>query len=684
MSRYNAHTLYELLPAVYRQRDGERGHLLRDLIEVLGEQAQILEEEIERLYRNWFIETCHDWVVPYIGDLIGVRPTSSELLGTRAEIANTLGYRRRKGTLAVVDQLARDVTGWPARAVEYFTLLSTNQSLNHLRLGNHGSPDLRNSAALANLGGPFESTAHLLEVRRIERGAGRYNIPNIGVHVWRLSAYELNRAIAHEVEGGTGLHYTFSPLGNDMQLFRRRQNIERPFDIAAERNVPDLIPRRALHEQLSDFYGDQSSIAVWQDGEFIESEQVAVCDLTAWAHPVPTGMTIAIDPELGRIAFASQPESEVRVRYHYGFSADIGGGPYDRREAADRSEVRLLHVVSDPSEVTDEDVEGFETINDALVHWNSLSAEERQQRPTVIEIDDNSTYSEALSDIDLPQGASLTIRAANRKRPTLLLRSELNVVGGADSTLELNGLLVANQGARVTGALGALRIKHCTFVPGWGFTESGEPLAAGATSLTIEATTPEVEISNSIIGPMHTAVDAQVRICDAIVDANDASNPAFQGVQEDEAGGLLEILRATVIGAVHATEIRSASDTLFLGRVETVRRQQGCLRFCHVPLGSIVPRRFHCQPAAPVGASPEELESLARAVAPQFTSLRYGDTGYCQLAPDSLVEIRRGAEDESEMGAFSSLKQPQREESLRVRLDEYLRLGMEAGILYVT
>jgi hypothetical protein len=97
-----------------------------------------------------------------------------------------------------------------------------------------------------------------------------------------------------------------------------------------------------------------------------------------------------------------------------------------------------------------------------------------------------------------------------------------------------------------------------------------------------------------------------------------------------------------------------------------------------------VPRRFRWQRAAPEGATLEEIESLAFAVRPRFTSLQYGHPGYCQLTPDAPVEIRRGAEDESEMGAFSSLKQSHREESLRIRLDEYLRLGMEAGILYST
>ena len=36
------------------------------------------------------------------------------------------------------------------------------------------------------------------------------------------------------------------------------------------------------------------------------------------------------------------------------------------------------------------------------------------------------------------------------------------------------------------------------------------------------------------------------------------------------------------------------------------------------------------------------------------------------------------------MGAFSHVKQPQRESNLRIRLGEYLPFGLEPGLIYVT
>src|ERR1022692_1790249 len=69
-----ADRLYNLLPAVYRMGDAAQGYPLRALLNVVAEQVNVVEADIEQLYENWFIETCQDWVVPYIGALIGYTP----------------------------------------------------------------------------------------------------------------------------------------------------------------------------------------------------------------------------------------------------------------------------------------------------------------------------------------------------------------------------------------------------------------------------------------------------------------------------------------------------------------------------------------------------------------------------------------------------------------------------------
>jgi hypothetical protein len=71
-------------------------------------------------------------------------------------------------------------------------------------------------------------------------------------------------------------------------------------------------------------------------------------------------------------------------------------------------------------------------------------------------------------------------------------------------------------------------------------------------------------------------------------------------------------------------------------------------------------------------------------VQPQFTTERYGQPAYCQLSGRCPIEIRTGADDESEMGVFHDVFAPQRQTNLEVRLEEYLRFGLEAGIFYAS
>jgi len=66
--------LYNLLPAIYRIRDVEKGEPLRALMSILEAEFDRIERDIDAAYRNGFIETCDDWAIPYIADLLGVTP----------------------------------------------------------------------------------------------------------------------------------------------------------------------------------------------------------------------------------------------------------------------------------------------------------------------------------------------------------------------------------------------------------------------------------------------------------------------------------------------------------------------------------------------------------------------------------------------------------------------------------
>src|SRR5512143_2353593 len=86
--------LYNLLPAVHRMRDADQGEPLRALLRVIASQVNVIEDDISGLYDNWFIETCEDWVVPYIGQLVGYEPAVDP--GLAADNATPSGRLRAR------------------------------------------------------------------------------------------------------------------------------------------------------------------------------------------------------------------------------------------------------------------------------------------------------------------------------------------------------------------------------------------------------------------------------------------------------------------------------------------------------------------------------------------------------------------------------------------------------------
>jgi hypothetical protein len=119
--------LWQLLPAIYRAEDppdlDHRGPL-EEIVRRIGAQVAIVRRSIDRLWEDQSIESCDDWVIPYIGELLATNLVASlDARGQRLDVAKTVYYRRRKGTVALLEELATDVTGWGVRVVEMFRRL---------------------------------------------------------------------------------------------------------------------------------------------------------------------------------------------------------------------------------------------------------------------------------------------------------------------------------------------------------------------------------------------------------------------------------------------------------------------------------------------------------------------------------------------------------------------------------
>jgi hypothetical protein len=721
--------LYQLLPYIYRLRDAEQGEPLRALLQVVSEQVNLVEADIARMYDNWFIETCEDWVVPYLGDLIGYsQVTEASNLVMRRDLANTLGYRRRKGTLALLELLAMDTAQWPARAVEFFPRLAQNQHLTHqhARHLNRGQlVDLRQPRRLQWLNGPFDRHAHTADVRLINSPLASlrkppqawYNIANVALFVWRLRSYSVTQTPALPLDQRNC--YSFSTLGNNAPLFSRWQPQEDPGEIAGRAHVPAPITRLEFSDDggkhaSPHYYGEGKSLAIWAPGwptadspQPIPIRHIIPANLSQWDAYKPPKDHVAVDPELGRILFPPRqlPRNGVRVSYHYGFSADMGGGEYLRR--IDRPVSGEVYRVGNGQE--------YVSIKLALQAWKDKWAlrdtkGEAQPVDSLIEITDSGLYEDAIH-IDLPAGHHLQLAASSGARPVILLadRPDQLLVGGeAGSYFTMDGLLIAGRGLQIEGEVAGVIIRHSTLVPGWNLDPECEPEQLEEPSIDLVNTWPCLTVEYSILGSIQINNDEvhrdplSIRISDSILDAtgSDCEGPACEAIGGygcSLAQAHLTLLRSTVFGRIDVHAVDLAENSILMGKLKVARRQHGCVRFCYVRPGSRTPRRFHCEPdlaqalareqlrgQADTEPTEAELDAVAQAarerVKPQFTSQRYGNPGYCQLGAHCASEITGGASDQSEMGAFHHLYQPQRLANLRARLEEYIPARCDAAV----
>jgi len=483
--------LFQRLPEIYRIRDAEQTppRQLEEYLEVVEEAFSAVHENIEALYNDLFIETCDDWVVPYLGDLLGTSHLKGDPWTLRADVADTVALRRRKGTLSAIELLAFDLTEWTAHCVELRENLIWNQHLNHQRPDEGGAPPyglpnvdrftvrrggtmpIRSPAMLGLLGTPFDPFAHVADVKSANDGAVHYNLPNLAIFLWRLKDYRvpLSRPLS---KGATQLssspdlfavRFDLHPLDRPVRLFNtyRFDENQRPPLLSHLDEVPGPIPYARLNSDapagnpdayrtvdlydstnftLNDFdVGDTGLQFYLPKSQFGANWNTHVRgdNLCAWESglraPLRDG-EIVIDPQIGRVLFGVNSAAKrdalrrgLWVGYTYGAAGPVGAHPISRAAAP-------LELNGNPVTLGSA-VTGFPptpvTLASALANLQLPT-----QLQTVIEITDSLVHDLDLSAVapilpledggpNLVLNNSLIIRAASGQRPIVRLAQPL-------------------------------------------------------------------------------------------------------------------------------------------------------------------------------------------------------------------------------------------------------------------
>jgi hypothetical protein len=802
---YYAERLWQLLPAVYRTADTDSLDApgpLRELLNRIGAQVAVVRRSIDRMWADQSIETCDDWVIPYIGDLFGTNLLSNlDAVGQRRDVAKTIHYRRRKGTVEVLEELAQDITGWTAHVVEGFRRLARTRHGLDPAVGPGAFPranladvaqllqiegltgpltgglagglaDLRSSHGAALAGTAFDESFHTADLRAGQGALGHFGIPKLLVFLWRLISFPVMAGTPVAVANCPN-QYVFDPTGREIPLF-----------------LPPPPPAPG------DFSESWTSAQEWQ----VPGPLASSLTHSPPGYSLGGGAQLAsIWPEIGRFATAGPPPEPLTVDYQYGFSSLLGAGPYDRDLLGDP-----------PPEIGDTPavVAGGTGLDTALTGIGTTGT---------ITINDSLTYT-SLADAGSTGApiASLLVRAGPSMRPVLRPAAAPGrwvFTGGGGGQLVLDGLTVTGCDIVLRGSFDTVRFTACTIDPGTA-AEGSPPLASAVDGVAlapcrifveadpgapagVPGTIGQLQVDHCILGPIRTRFGGSVEtltITDSIVQglpatsgtayaAADIFDPsllasgltardnlaqkllaampaaaatALQGygtasLASQQAGfppavltaldalvsgpslydpavfapvnlsadvrtlaaeaaaldpahlallnrGLLDesfpvalgvaalavadatvqLDRVTVLGRIAAHRLL-ASDSILHDFAAVDDTQDGCVRFSTSALGSAIPRQYESAAITPG--------------APVFTSDSYGQPGYGQLleiADAAIVggaptaSLLSGAENHSEMGAFSADLNPVKEQALLTKYAEYLPLGLTPVLVHVT
>jgi hypothetical protein len=472
--------LYERLPEIYRQRDIEQipPGQLQAYLSVVEEVLGALQANIGELYRDLFIETCDNWVIPYIGDLLGVSLLSGDPWTLRADVADTIALRRRKGTLHALELLAYDLTKWSSFCLEMRDTLAWHQHLNHQRpdaqstvqqlerIARGGTAEIRDPALLSLIDTPFDPFAYYPDFKPLDVGALRRNLPDVAVFLWRLLACQVGPSMPVSrgiVVTGKALplaaqaaRFDIDPCGRPVVLFNLAQLTPSPDTpmVSTIDQVPGPIPMaRLTQETPAGMPGSYISVNTYDAGhvpplpvtdtglalQFHLPQAIFPADkwsfrganLCSWETPLdpPLGnREIVVDPRIGRFVIGVETPEEagalqaaLLLTWAYGAAGPVGAQPG-------------ANLITPASWLG----QNFQTITvryreDPLALQKALGNLGLVAGPLLIEIDDSMTHTldlSAVAGINLADAVPslqlqfpLLIRATAENRPVVKLQN---------------------------------------------------------------------------------------------------------------------------------------------------------------------------------------------------------------------------------------------------------------------
>jgi hypothetical protein len=651
------------LPPAVRDTPGEQTaepRLLDALLDAVAGQYELLAADADEVWEDFFIESCAEWAIPYIGALVGA-PADAE----RLEVAFAIALRRRKGTPSALEDFAEIVTGLTARVVEGWQVAAWVQRLGHpppprpfwLGLGD---------GSAARVGGPFERT------RRSFSPSGRFHprAATVIVWPWEVRTYrDLEAAPLPESQ-----RFALHPLGAEAPLYLRPASAgvdelraptgdERDAPVRADYRVVQALAgpgqivfgtNWAVSDQhplaLPSQAGRPTLLELTLDGALIPWTSLRFGSLPpgAAAPGPPTATRAVVDLMRGHVELGASLSGTLRATWHRPAPAMIGALASEADgDPAARVVVRVNPTLPVAGIVVHDLASAF-TLAEQLCVGTDPDESDPSHPDVEIRIETSDRLAAPTVSLSptLPRWRLLGTRTAT---PTILGDLAINLDGGC---LTLEGFQLT--GDLTLGAgLDGVEIRSITMNPTTGATLQVE---GGAWGLALS-------VRGSLLGRLRADLGARpIVLEDCVVDGRGAALRTCGG----DPGGTnaAAVARRTTFAPAIQAESADAIDCIFVDGLEVLQQQEGCLRHCFVaPDTAGTPSRpvmYRCLETPP----------------PTFASVGFEAAGYYALDLEAHHPLRAAASDGGEPGAYHHRRRAARLARLERRLHEFVPLDI--------
>lgn len=667
-------TIAQWLPPAVRAEPADGGPRLLDvLLAAVDTQVAALHEDLDRLRQDFFIESCQDWVVPYLGALLGLPPDAN-----RREVAFAVALRRRKGTPAALEDFGFVVTGLTVRVLEGWQHTVWAQRFGHPPPARVAALAPRDLPAMARFGGPFETG------RRVFTPGRRWHPRAATAVVWPWQIRTLSDTEAAPLADAG--RFALDPLGGDAPLYLRprRPRIASETDAGPDTRTGDEAdaPVRATYDVMTALgevtYGpawqlpaghplaqDGTLLALTVGGSPVGWSAIRFGALPPGAEPpAPPGTgEVVVDPNRGHVQLGAGLSGTVRATRHRAFAGTFGAFA---SRADEQPGARVVVVVNPASSAAEP------TLAAAFTKARTLAAalDPAGSRPGVPDVEIRLETSDRLAAPPPQTFAAAVPRwrivAPALVTPTVVGDLQLDLAGGQ---VELAGFLHTGT-LRLGEGLVSATLDGITQDP-----------AAGGVNVSLNAWGLALVATRCGLGPIRADLGAlPITLTDCVVDGRRRrARPCGGGAPQlpmvnavdrvTRFAPALVTAGVTFAGPVRAESVH-ATDTVFADGLEVVQQQEGGVRHSYLAPPSSGPARWPATYAS--GPYPP----------PAFVSTGFGAAGYYALDyADRDDPLLTAASDGGEVGAYQRAGRAALIRRFAERIEEFTPMGLRASVV---